>query len=203
MADKRIKNSTPVNHAFASKTDEELAKESLTNEVFYTHLMERYEKKLMRYVVRLVSLTKEDAEEIVQDVFIKTYRNLNDFDPALKFSSWIYRIAHNETISKLRKMKARPQVVDAEDNKQLEKIASEMDAEQELDRKYTSELVQKSLGRLDRKYREVLILRFLEEKDYKEISDILKKPLGTVSVLLNRAKVKLKKEIRNEASLKT
>lgn len=185
----------------ASKTDEELAKESLTDESCYARLMERYERKLMRYVMRLVSLTKEDAEDVVQDVFIKTYLNLNDFDPSLKFSSWIYRIAHNETVSKLRKMKARPQIVDGEDGEQFEKIVSEINTESELDRKYASEKVREALEKLDRKYREVLVLRFLEEKDYKEISDILKKPLGTVSVLLNRAKAKLKKELLKQKGL--
>lgn len=183
-------------------TDEGLAKRSLKNEADYAHIMERYERRLMRYVMRLVSLTKEDAEEVVQDVFVKTYRNLNDFDPSLKFSSWIYRIAHNETVSRLRKMKARPQTVDAEDNEQFDRLTSEMDIERDLDRKYAAEVVRAAVDGLDQKYREVLVLRFLEEKDYKEISDILKKPLGTISVLLNRAKTKLKKELEQHERLK-
>ena len=60
--------------------------------------------------------------------------------------------------------------------------------EKELERKFTSEEIRNILSKIDAKYKEVLVLRFLEEKDYKEISDILEKPMGTVATLINRAK---------------
>lgn len=188
-----LKNGVTENETRVDATDEELARRALEDEGCYALIMERYGKRLVRYVLRLGRFSEEDAKDVVQDVFIKAYQNLNGFDPDLKFSSWIYRIAHNETISKIRRQKARPQAVDAESEELFEKIASELDTEHELHVKLVGEQVRALLGTLDRKYREVLVLRFLEEKDYKEISDILKKPIGTVSVLLNRAKVKLRK----------
>jgi RNA polymerase sigma-70 factor (ECF subfamily) len=135
------------------------------------------------------------VEDTLQDVFISAYKNLNDFDQDLKFSSWIYRIAHNKVISHFRKITARPKTVTYEGDGQLLNIlASSEDLAKELERKYTGEEVRAILKGLDEKYREVLVLKFLEDKDYKEISDILEKPMGTVATLINRAKKQFKEE---------
>jgi RNA polymerase sigma-70 factor (ECF subfamily) len=136
----------------------------------------------------------------LQEVFIKVYRNLNDFDQSLKFSSWIYRIAHNEVISHYRKMKSRPKLITTDNDEWLKTIAGSDDLEKELERKFTSEEIRNILSKIDAKYREVLVLRFLEEKDYKEISDILEKPMGTVATLINRAKKQFKSESLNRGS---
>ena len=89
------------------KNDEELVALALKNQDFFACLVERYEPKLMRYVRRISAATQEDAEDLLQEIFVKVYRNLNDFDPDLKFSSWIYRIAHNQVISYWRKTARR------------------------------------------------------------------------------------------------
>lgn len=86
-----------------SKSDEELAKEASENEDFFYELMNRYETKLIRYILRLAKINQETAEDILQETYIKAYKYINNFDSSLKFSSWIYRIAHNETISYWRK----------------------------------------------------------------------------------------------------
>ena len=71
----------------------------------YKYIIERYEKKLLGYIRRILFVSKEDAEDILQDVFIKAYKNINSYDSKYSFSSWIYRIAHNESVSFLRKKK--------------------------------------------------------------------------------------------------
>lgn len=170
-------------------TDEELVALTLKNQQYYAILVQRYEEKLLRYVLRISSSTKEDAEDILQDVFISAYKNLNDFDVDLKFSSWIYRITHNKVISHFRKVTARPKTTTYEgDTNLLNILASEQDIAKDLERKYTAEEVRLVLDRMEERYKEVLVLKFLEEKDYKEISDILQKPMGTVATLINRAK---------------
>jgi RNA polymerase sigma-70 factor (ECF subfamily) len=73
-------------------------------------------------------------------------------------------------------------------------LASNEDLAKALERKYTGEEVRSVLNDMDERYREVLVLKFLEEKDYKEISDILEKPMGTVATLINRAKKQFKEE---------
>jgi len=178
-------------------SDEEIVSLTLKNPDTYAFLVDRYEPKLTRYIMRISSSSKEDAEDILQDVFISAYKNLNDFDTDLKFSSWIYRITHNKVISHFRKISARPKTTTYEGDTQLLNIlASDEDLNRDMEKKYTGEQVRSILQTMDERYREVLVLKFLEEKDYKEISDILEKPMGTVATLINRAKKKFK-----EASL--
>jgi RNA polymerase sigma-70 factor (ECF subfamily) len=168
------------------KTDAELVELSLQHSDNFLCLLKRYEKKLLYYIIRLSGFREEDAEDILQEVFVKTYYNLRDFDNRLKFSSWIYRIAHNETISALRKKKVRP--ADLLDDASWLKIATQLDLQETVDNNLLNERIKKVIEHLDEKYRDVLVLRFLEEKEYAEISDILKKPVNTVSTLINRAR---------------
>lgn len=184
---------------YNEKPDEELAVLALTSQAAFLHLVERYENKLMRYILRISGLSQEDAEDLLQEVFIKIYKNLNNFDHKLKFSSWAYRICYNQVISNYRKLKARPQNINWEEKDEwLENIIAEFDLEKELDLVLDREMIIKILTGLDYKYKEVLELKFLEDKDYKEISDILKKPMGTVATLINRAKKKFKDEIKKQ-----
>lgn len=170
-------------------TDEQLVALSLKNPDMYALLMQRFEDRLLRYIMRISGGTIEDAQDILQDVFISAYLNLNDFDQELKFSSWVYRIAHNKVISHYRKVTARPKTTTYEgDNELLNILASDDDLMRDLDKKYTAEQVRAILDAMDERYREVLVLKFLEDKDYKELSDILQKPMGTVATLINRAK---------------
>src|SRR5574344_1375579 len=85
------------------KTDIELVKLSLENQDNYVFIINKYEERMTRYIKRLGSLSSDDIEDLLQDIFLKVYKNLNNFNPELKFSSWIYRIAHNETINKFKK----------------------------------------------------------------------------------------------------
>jgi RNA polymerase sigma-70 factor (ECF subfamily) len=131
--------------------------------------------------------------------FLKVYKNLNAFNNDFKFSSWIYGIAHNETISAYRKKRSRPQKINLEvDEDGVEKIASDFDLDKEINAKLTGEEVALALSRMEEKYREVIVLKFLEGLDYREISDVIKKPIGTVAYLMNRAK----KEFRKNFNIK-
>ncbi len=185
-------------HAFGDTTDEELISRTLENPEAYEHIMARYEPKLMRYVLRLAAFSKEEADDVLQETFIKTYQNLNEYDRSFKFSSWIYRIAHNEAVNALRKMNRSPRTVESEEQERImERLTDSLDLEHELDNKLHREMLLAALEKLDRKYRDVLILKFLEEKSYEEISDILQKPVGTVGTLINRARKQLQQKIRH------
>jgi len=132
----------------------------------------------------------EDREDILQNAFVKAYLNLNSFDPELSFSSWVYRIAHNEAMSFFRRKRARPQVtLDEEGQLLLTELADESaDASKLAERRLSGSELARALATLDAKYRDALILRFFEERSYAEMSDILEVPVGTVSTLLYRAK---------------
>lgn len=180
-----------------NKKDEEIVPLILQNQDYFLYIVRRYEDKLKRYITRISGLPSEDVEDLLQDIFIKVYQNLNDFDTSLKFSSWIYRIAHNETISNYRKAKSRPQSVSYDDEPALaNQLASKIDFVKEIEKEYDAKIIRKVLAKMDKKYREILILRFLEEKDYNEISDILQKPIGTVGAMINRGKKQFKEIVR-------
>lgn len=180
------------------KTDEQLVFLTLKNQEYYLCLMKRYENKLLNYILKISNLNKEDAEDILQEVFIQVYQNLNDYDPNLKFSSWIYRITHNTTISIFRKKNVRPQSVSWDNEELVNILESTYNVEKDTIRQLTYEQILSIINRLPLKYKEVLILKFIENKDYKEISDILHKPMGTIATLINRAKKSLKQELFKE-----
>lgn len=182
------------------KKDEDLVALVLLDQDYFLCLIKRYETQLFSYVRRISNLREDEIEDILQDVFIKVYKNINSFDRGLKFSSWIYRITHNQVISNFRKIKARPQVIWDENENILNNIASEFSIEKDVDMALLQKNINSILNKMDEKYREVLVLKFLEEKNYKEISDILKKPMGTIATLLNRAKkqfLKILGELKN------
>lgn len=182
-------------------SDEELVSLTLKNQEDFLYLINRYQAKLGRYIRRIAGVGKEDTEDLLQDVFIKVYQNLNSFDTSLKFSSWVYRITHNEVISHWRKSKSRPEEITYEVDTILNGLTDDVDIIGDVDQKYLRQNIDKVLGTMDMKYREVLILKFLEDKDYKEIADILKKPMGTVATLINRAKSQFRKKLK-ESNIK-
>lgn len=175
------------------QSDEELAILTRDDPSFFAPLMERYEAKMLLYIKRISAVTTEEAEDILQEGFLKAYQNVNNFDEKLSFSSWLYRIVHNETISYWRKKKIRPQGNSIYvDDDFLERIADARDMVEDMDRKRLKGLVQQIFDEMDERYREILILKYIEDKSYEEISDILKKPAGTVATHINRAKKQFK-----------
>jgi len=179
-----------------SNTDEELVSLVLKNKDFFTFIIHRYEAKLARYIKRLGVFVPEDTEDLLQTIFIKVYKSLNGFDNSLKFSSWIYRIAHNETMSYFRARKIRPEgnaVFDSE--KILPFLFDDTDSSKEAELRIDGEHINIAMESLEDKYREVIILRYFEEKDYEEISDILRIPSGSVATLIHRAKKQLKEKL--------
>lgn len=163
----------------------------------YAFLVLRYETMLGRYVRRLLGRHMQSAEDVLQEVFIKAYVNLNDYDQSRPFGPWIYRIAHNEAVSFLRKRSAESQTITGEDALLiLERLADVDDPGAALQRTRTEGEVRKALSELDPRYRDVLVLRYLEDKSYDEIADILETPPGTVATLINRGLKQLKAPLR-------
>lgn len=177
-----------------TRSDAEVVALTLRERDAFAVLISRYEAKLDRYVRRLGVRRDEDRSDLLQDIFIKVYRNLHSFDSALSFSAWIYRIAHNETMSWFRKRNARPEGHLVEDSEAaLGYVVSSQESSSVPLNAHDRELVAKALDLLPEKYRTILVLRFFEERTYEEIADILKIPMGTVATLVFRAKDRLRK----------
>jgi RNA polymerase sigma-70 factor (ECF subfamily) len=176
-------------------SDESLAKEILKDPENLSFLIDRYWQQLFFFVKRISYFSSEDTEDILQDVFIKVYRNINSFDSSYKFSTWIFQITRNTTIDAIRKKTSRPQEfsLDQNDLRQI-LVESGIDIEEKIINKEKIKIIEKTIRALPFKYQEVMILKFLEEKTYEEMVDIIKKPKGTVASLLNRGKALFKKE---------
>lgn len=184
-------------------TDEQVVRLVLAEPDIFGLLIKRYEEKLTRYLARLGLSLREDREDVLQNAFLKAYRNLNSFDPTLSFSSWMYRITHNEAMSFFRARSARPSVTLGEDGERLlAEIKDETaDASLSAELRLSSHELSRALAELPEKYRDVLALRFFEERSYTEMSDILELPVGTVSTLIHRAKRALKEALTGRIQL--
>lgn len=174
--------------------DQKLVALSLEDSQFFYCLMRRYEEKLGRYLRRFTYLGDDDIADIVQESFISVYKHLNDFDPGLKFSSWIYRIVHNQALNFIKKNKQslKIEMTDSDDNF-IDWLVADTNIEKETLIKEQNEHISFLLSQLKPDFKEVLVLKFFEDKDYQEISDILQKPMGTVATLISRAKIQFKK----------
>ncbi|MDP3957528.1 MAG: RNA polymerase sigma factor [bacterium] len=184
--------------AGSNATDEELA--ALVRRVdpgYYEEIVMRYRKKLLAYLRRLIGMSDE-AEDLLQNVFVKVFEHLADFDTKRKFSPWIYRIAHNEAVNYLKKKSYR-QLIAWEDIVNAKEVAGVRDAGDTPDearmRDEARIEIRKALNRLPKKYREILQLRYYLDKSYVEMSKILRKPENTVASMLSRAKRQLFKSL--------
>lgn len=181
---------------FEEKTDEEIAGLISKNKDVFAVIIRRYEKRLMAYMKRINGGTQENLEDIVQNIFIKVYVNINSYKKDKKFSSWLYGIAHNECIDYWRKNKKHDVGLSLDDCEDIRSaLTSDEDLFDDASRRFDAEKTQLSLKKLPAKYREILILRFLEDKSYEEIGEILEKPVSTVGTLVRRAKELFKKNL--------
>ena len=176
------------------ETDEQIAARVQHGEgELFGEIIERYQAKLLRYARKFL-VDPDDGEDIVQDIFVKTYQNLQSFDTSRSFSPWIYRIAHNEFVNALKK-RANHQIVFAFDIDTLfPNLTAPDTADSEAMERDLRGALDKSLETLPVKYREPLILYYLESMDYKEISEILQIPVSTVGVRLARGRTLLQKK---------
>jgi len=174
------------------KTDEQIVKEVIAGQVeAFGVLVQRYEDKLKRYGRRFLS-SAEGIEDIAQKIFISVYQNLKSFDTGRRFSPWIYRIAHNAFVNALKKRAHDPLPFFNPDVLFPHPITPER-PDRDLERKEIRELLDKSLQKLPTKYREPLILFYLQELDYISIADIMHLPVSTVGVRISRGRNMLKK----------
>ncbi len=182
----------------ADLSDEALVIKCKKEPQYFAVLVDRYVPKLTRYIRRRSLATNGDIDDLLQNIFIKVYRNINEYNTSLLFSSWIYRISHNEMIDWYRREKRRATLsLDDEAQDIISRLITEEDHTVRFSNEEQKQHIIKTLNTLDEKYKEILLLRFFDEKSYEEIADILKIPAGTVAVRLNRAKKQLQKSLEN------
>lgn len=167
----------------------------------YEDIVNLYQHKLYQVCYRMLG-SKEEAEDITQEAFVRAYINLHSFDQKRKFSTWIYRIATNLCIDRIRKKKPDyyldAEVTGTEGLDMYSQIAAdEQLPEETLEQMELQERIQYEISRLPDKYRAVIVLKYIEELSLQEISEILEMPLGTVKTRIHRGREALRKQLAN------
>jgi len=172
-------------------TDEQIAQkvQKGDNQAF-GFLIEKHEASIKRYA-RKFTQDQETINDITQNVFLKAFSHINSFNTKLKFSTWLYRIAHNELVNFLKKKKELP-LFDF-DTFWPGLTASKKELESETEKTMLLEAFEKCLQKVPAKYKEVITFYYLENLSYEEISEILQAPLSTIGVRLKRGRAFLRK----------
>ncbi|MDZ7315643.1 MAG: sigma-70 family RNA polymerase sigma factor [candidate division KSB1 bacterium] len=184
---------------FDALPDEELIRLFQNDELAaYDTLVRRYRDQLYLFAYRFLG-NQQEAEDVVQETFLRLFRKRHAYRQIAKFSTWIYTIAGNLAKTELRRRKRRRLVSINDmgfDEKEFEIEDEGMDTEREADSSMTDKLIQQAISELSPRFREVIILRDIQELSYEEIGSILRIPLGTVKSRVNRARLKLQAKLK-------
>jgi RNA polymerase sigma-70 factor (ECF subfamily) len=178
---------------------EQLSDEQIVTDILrgdkdlYREIIKRYNEKLSRYLRKFLS-DRDDIEDILQVVFIKAYKNLYGFNVNKKFSSWIYRIAHNEAINHLKRFRNGRISLDDIEYKLIDEKA---DIKRDADRMFLKKDIERVISNLNIKYRDPIVLFYFEDMSYEEISDVLRIPKNTVGTLILRGKNLIKQYLED------
>jgi RNA polymerase sigma-70 factor (ECF subfamily) len=180
-------------------SDEQLiARFQLGDVQAYDILVRKYKDQLLNFVYRFVG-NRTDAEDIVQETFLRVYRNKHMYKEIAKFSTWVYTIAGNLAKTELRRRK-RHRIFSVSNFVNEERDFDIPDRDHSPERKVDSnmqeKIIQKAIEKLPIKFKEVIILRDIQEFAYEEISQILNIPLGTVKSRVNRGRLKLQEDLK-------
>ena len=184
-------------HETAEKNDEEIAIQVQKGDIeSFSVLVERYESKMVRYARRFF-FEGDEGKDLVQDVFIKAYVNIQSFDASRRFSPWIYRIAHNEFVNNIKKRQKERENISVFDFDVLfPHLVAKETADDGFNKTEIKRMLEHSLDTLNAKYKDPLVLYYFEDMDYREIADVLRIPISTVGVRLQRGRAMLKKVVK-------
>jgi RNA polymerase sigma-70 factor, ECF subfamily len=166
----------------------------------YGEIVELYKDKVYQISYRMLG-NRHEAEDIAQEAFIRAFINIHSFNIDLKFSTWLFRIATNLCIDRIRKKKPDyyldAEVAGTDGLNMYSQIPSKTDMpEKELESLELEEVIQREILKLPEKYRSVIVLKYIEELSLIEISEILNLPIGTVKTRIHRGREALRKQLR-------
>jgi RNA polymerase sigma-70 factor (ECF subfamily) len=167
----------------------------------YGELVKRYQGRLVNYLCRLLRSVQE-AEDLAQEVFFKLYKALDRYDPKYKFSTWLFRVAQNAAIDRIRKRRLQLVSMDRTGDPDAgmgtwEFASSDPSPYGDLRNLERGQAIQAAIERLPWDYRELIVLRHFGELSYDEIAKLKEMPLGTVKNKLFRGRQMMKDELRD------
>ncbi|TDL75887.1 RNA polymerase sigma factor SigW [Peribacillus frigoritolerans] len=167
----------------------------------FAEIVDIYKDKIYQLCYRMLGNSHE-AEDIAQEAFIRAYVNINSYDMDKKFSTWLYRIATNLTIDRIRKKKPDfyldAEVTGTEGLTMYSQVAADVALpEDQVETMELQQMIQKEILKLPDKYRSVIVLKYIDELSLIEISEILDMPIGTVKTRIHRGREALRKQLRH------
>jgi RNA polymerase sigma-70 factor (ECF subfamily) len=168
----------------------------------FVEIVDLYKDKIYHLGYRMLN-NRHEAEDIVQETFLRVFKSLDRYDPNQKFSTWIYRIATNLCIDRLRKRKPIYSLdADMNDQEGLDGYSlipsDDRTPESELMISETKQIVYDAIDSLPAKYKSVMILRYLEDMSLQEISDVLEMPVTTIKTRVHRGRDFLRKKLESK-----
>ena len=182
--------------------DSSLIQEALAgNDQAYKKLMKKYHDAIFNFIFKMVR-DRQQVEDLTQEAFIKAFSSLKNFNDEYAFSTWLYKIATNNSIDFIRRRKLQMYSIDKPIESKDSDYAFELpdesyEADKELIGGQKTKLLNEAIAKLPEKYRTVIRLRHVEEKSYEEIAAGLKLPIGTVKAHIFRAREMLYKHLKN------
>lgn len=161
------------------------------NKQAYAHIINQYKNPLYALVLRMTR-NPQTAQDLVQEIFIKVYEQLGKYDQKGSFSSWIYRVATNHCMDEFRKKSYQTKQVEIED----EQVVNYNHPEIVFLKKEKSRQLEKLIAMLPEDERLIILMRFVNELSYQEISELLTIPLSDVRNKLHRAKKKMRMTVK-------
>lgn len=193
-----------MNQSGNNLTDQQLITQTLDGQTAaFGILVRKYQDRLFNSMVHLLR-NPSDAEDVVQDAFLQALRKLDTFQGNSQFYTWLFRIARNTAISKLRRKKPTVSLESTDSQQRLDFPDDGPTPSTEMERRERQTGLMRAMDQLSGEHREILILREMEEQNYETISEILDLPVGTVRSRLHRARSQLKEMLlRNENDVRS
>ena len=163
----------------------------------FEQLVAAYRNQVFRLALRMCG-NEADADEVAQEAFLSAWKGLPNFRGESRFSTWLYQLTTHAAIDLMRREKRQAA---AEDIDEITTADDGPSPQQQVERAETQREIRSALMQLPEEYRQVLLLRFMQELSYEEIGRALKLPVGTVKSRLNRAKAQLKDILSRSGNL--
>ena len=165
----------------------------------FSELVQRNQERLFASMMQVTG-SPEEAEEVVQEAFIRAFIKLDSFQQNAQFFTWIYRIAFNSALTRQRKKRAKISLDQIREEKGMEVVGEHDTVDEPMLRDERVQLVRHAIDTLTHEHRQILILREMDEFAYEEIAEILQISIGTVRSRLSRARNQLKLAIESMES---
>ena len=190
-------SAAPNAFSFSSAADRELVATAAQGlEGGFEELVRRYQRPISAYVYRMVG-DYDCALDLTQEIFIKIYASLSRYRPEFKFSTWIYKIAHNAAIDHLRRNAGRERSISNGSESEPQQLIIEskgLSPEQQSEREERRIEIESVVRLLPTAYRELIVLRHSQDLTYEEIVEVTGLPLGTVKNRLFRAREMMRQQ---------